>query len=117
MSQPPHEIGRQEYALLDAVRLGLTGDTRSLRQRARNLLRGGSGAVLSDAAREELRRLLTVEDELDPRRSSHSTTRLGPAAVTLEPRVVEDAETPALETTVQARVDQLIREHELRHLL
>lgn len=68
MSQA-HGRDRQEAALLDVVRLALAGDQRSLCQRARNLLRTGDCAVLSEAGRRYLQELLTAGGDHEPLRA------------------------------------------------
>jgi SpoVK/Ycf46/Vps4 family AAA+-type ATPase len=110
------EMERYEYALLDVVRLALSGDTRSLVQRTRNLLRGGSNPILSPSARNELRRVLASVAELEPQRSTSVSTR-GASSSGLAPSDLEDANPPILEAGTASRVEQLIREHKQRHLL
>lgn len=104
-------MDRQELALLDVVRLGLTGDTRSLRQRARNLMRGGSTATLSEPARQELQRLLGGLDSLEPRRSIPREKPEHQIAL------LEGADEPVLGRELRTRLEQVVREHEARHLL
>lgn len=116
MSQTQDDMQRHEYALLDVVRLALTGDSRSLQQRTRNLLRGGANPVLSSPARSELRRLLAGVEATEARRGVPAPLSTG-VAQEPQPVSIKDAERPALETTVEANVEQLIREHEQRHLL
>lgn len=113
---------RQEAALLDIVRLALNGDHRSLRQRARNLLRSGDAAVLSDAGRHYLQELLAAGGDLDPLRSRPASKRTrstvpmpGDAAPIAD--TARYAPPPVLERDAHDRVSRLIREHEHRHLL
>lgn len=108
-------MDRHELALLDVVRLGLNGDTRSLRQKARNLLRGGRAATLSEPARIELQKLLGSANAIEPRRSLPSETLT--EAGELRPVLLEDAEAPILEKTLAARLSQVMRERQARHLL
>jgi SpoVK/Ycf46/Vps4 family AAA+-type ATPase len=110
------EMERYEYALLDVVRLALSGDSRSLVQRTRNLLRGGSNPILSTSARNELRRVLASAAELEPRRGAPVGTR-GTPSPGVSPSDLEDANPPILEAGTAARVEELVREHEQRHLL
>ncbi|HEY0713624.1 MAG TPA: ATP-binding protein [Polyangia bacterium] len=104
-------MDRQELALLDVVRLGLTGDTRSLRQRARNLTRGGSTATLSEPARQELQRLLGGVESLEPQRT---VPRERPE---LRTALFDHADEPVLGKELSTRLEQILREHEARHLL
>jgi MoxR-like ATPase len=111
---------RQEAALLDAVRLALAGDQRSLRQRVRNMLRTGSDPLLSDQGRRYLQGLLATDDDLSPLRSEVDQA---PAAVPPpgEALPIPDAESealpPVLEAAAEEGVRRLIREYDHRHLL
>jgi hypothetical protein len=59
-----------EAALLDITRLALQGNVRSLRQRARNLLRDGDRGPLGPAARQRVGELLaTIEPVVQPLRA------------------------------------------------
>lgn len=112
---------RQEAALLDAVRLGLNGDQRSLRQRVRNMLRGGAEPLLSEEARRFLTELLADEEALAPLRGAPAEQ--APAALPApgEAAAILDTEAeappPILEGAAAERVGHLIREYEHRHLL
>lgn len=114
------QIERQEAALLDAVRLALAGDQRSLRQRVRNMLRTGSDPLLSDQGRRYLQGLLATDDDLSPLRSEVDQA---PAAVPPpgEAQPIPDAESealpPVLEASAEEGVRRLIREYDHRHLL
>ncbi len=113
---------RQEAALLDVVRLALSGDQRSLRQRARNLLRAGEHPVLSDEGRHYLTGLLRVGDELEPARTtgrSRATSRSAsaPPDVELILDTAAEAPRPVLDRAADEQVGRLIREYEHRHLL
>jgi SpoVK/Ycf46/Vps4 family AAA+-type ATPase len=121
MSEGKHKE-RQEAALLDAVRLGLSGDARSLRQRVRNMLRTGSDPLLSDEGRRYLQDLLSADDDLASLRSE-PVVEQGPAATPPpgEAIPVPDAEpeapSPVLDHIAEERVARLIREYQHRHLL
>jgi SpoVK/Ycf46/Vps4 family AAA+-type ATPase len=111
---------RQEAALLDVVRLALSGDERSLRQRARNLLRSGERPVLSDEGRHYLSRLLTAGGDLEPSRKA-SRPSLASTASPVDAELITDtaveAPPPVLDRAAEERVSRLIREYEHRHLL
>jgi MoxR-like ATPase len=116
MSEHQEALERYEYAILDVVRLALSGDSRSLLQRSRNLTRGGADPVLSAPARKELQRLLAQIDSVEHQRAvslPHDPRRAQPG----EPVELHEADAPALDQRTAARVEQLIREHERRHLL
>jgi len=122
MTEREAQESRQEAALLDVVRLALNGDQRSLRQRARNLLRSGPNQLLSPDGRRYLQNLLAAGGELSGMRtapSSEGATRQTPLpgdGVPI-PDVSEDAEPPVLEPPAEEKVRRLIREYEHRHLL
>lgn len=113
---------RQEAALLDAVRLGLNGDIRSLRQRVRNMLRTGSDPLVSEEARRYLNALLAADDDLPDLRSESSAQPM-PAAMPPpgEALPVPDSELeaprPVLDGVADEQVARLIRECQHRHLL
>jgi len=116
MSDHQDALERYEYAILDVVRLALSGDSRSLVQRSRNLTRGGADPVLSAAARKELQRLLAQTDSVEHQRAA--ALPQGPRrAHPHDPIELHEADAPALDPRTAARVEQLIREHERRHLL
>ncbi|HEX6204365.1 MAG TPA: ATP-binding protein [Solirubrobacterales bacterium] len=111
---------RREAALLEVVRLGLSGDQRSLRQRARNLLRSGSNPLLSDEGRRYLQNLLAPEDELTSFRGDVFEQK--PTAVPLPGEAMpipddREPQAPVLERAAEEKVRRLIREYENRHLL
>ncbi len=121
MSDSKHKE-RQEAALIDAVRLGLSGDSRSLRQRVRNMLRTGSEPLLSDEARRYLQGLLASEGALEPLRSEPvfdgPPSAVPPPGEALPiPDAEAEARAPVLESEAEEGVLRLIREYEHRHLL
>jgi hypothetical protein len=66
----PPDATPVEAALLDVLRLALQGNVRSLRQRARNLLRDGDKGPLGPSSREYVGELLaTIEPVVQPLRS------------------------------------------------
>lgn len=120
MSGGDDKNDRQEAALLDVVRLGLSGDQRSLRQRARNLLRSGPNQLLSDEGRRYLQSLLVSDDDLAhlrgevPERAGAQIPLPGEAVPIPDER---EAPAPVLERPAEEKVRRLIREYESRHLL
>src|SRR4051812_7998934 len=120
MSDSPYS-DRQEAALLDVVRLALSGDERSLRQRARNLLRAGEQPLLSESGRRYLAEILRAGGSLEPtRKPSGRSRRPGlPTEVGdgLHVDRARDARPPVLDRDADERVRRLVREHEHRHLL
>ena len=122
----PEGLDPREGALLDVTRLALRGDTRSLRQRMRNLLRGGADPVLTEPARLYLSQLLTDADPAPPMRTAN---RVPPSPLdglprddqTATPLVAaewpEPSNPPVLPDAIHRRLDRIVREHELRHLL
>jgi MoxR-like ATPase len=110
------EMERHEYALLDVVRLALSGDNRSLVQRSRNLLRGGSNPILSPSARAELKRVLASAADLEPRRGTSLSPSTEPSRA-IDPSELRDADSPTLAAGTAVCIQQLLREHEQRHLL
>jgi len=122
----PDGLDPQEGALLDIARLAIRGDSRSLRQRVRNLLRGGNDPVLTEPARQYLSRLLTDSDASAPMR----TTATGaPAALAGVPRDDQTATPlmaaewpeairgPVLPEALHRRIDRIAREHQMRDVL
>lgn len=66
----PSDTTPLEAAVLDITRLALQGDVRSLRQRARNLLRDGRDGPLRPSSREYIGELLaTIEPVVQPLRA------------------------------------------------
>lgn len=112
---------RQEAALIDAVRLALAGDQRSLRQRVRNMLRTGTDPLLSEEGRRYLQGLLAAEGDLAPLRSdaiSETPAAVPPPGEALPiPDSSSEAPSPVLEPSAEEGVLRLIREYEHRHLL
>ncbi|MFN2444333.1 MAG: AAA family ATPase [Vicinamibacterales bacterium] len=109
---------RREAALLDVVRLALNGDHRSLRQRARNLLRAGDHPVLSDEGRRILQGFLAAGGDLEPSRTSRRprSNPIGPGAELIAD-TADEAPPPVLDPQADEGVRRLIREYEQRHLL
>jgi SpoVK/Ycf46/Vps4 family AAA+-type ATPase len=114
------QLERREAALLDVVRLALSGDQRSLRQRARNLLRTGEKPVLSEEGRKILQGFLVAGNELEPSRAilrpRSIPANIGSSAE-LIPDTAGDAPPPVLDPEADEGVRRLIREYEHRHLL
>jgi hypothetical protein len=72
-SPKPSDATPLEAAVLDIIRLALQGNVRSLRQRARNLLRDGNQGPLGPSSREYVGELLaTIEPVVQPLRATPS---------------------------------------------
>ena len=109
-----------EEVLVQLARLGLRGDVSSMRRYLRRVLRGGSGASLTDTSREQLAALLTEEaatnavmrDVQDIRNKNDD----GASLVTVDAPSLDEPP-PLLPAESAAEIDQIIREHERAHEL
>jgi hypothetical protein len=122
----PDGLDPQEGALLDIVRLAIRGDSRSLRQRVRNLLRGGNDPVLTEPARHYLSRLLTDSDASAPMRTTASGAPTALAGVPRDDQTAaplmasewpEAVRAPVLPEALHRRIDRITREHQMQEVL
>jgi MoxR-like ATPase len=100
-----------EQAVVDLVRIGLSGDAASVRQLARRMLRRQTASVYSQALRDQLSSIILTQDQAVLRSARPPTpvqTDGQLALATVEDQMLEDP--PILTAEAQAAVDTLIDE-------
>jgi SpoVK/Ycf46/Vps4 family AAA+-type ATPase len=98
-----------EQAVVDLVRIGLSGDAASVRQLARRMLRRQTASVYSQALRDQLSSVILTQDQaiLRSARPPTPVQSDGPLALaTVEDQMLEDP--PILTAEAQAAIDTLI---------
>lgn len=98
-----------EQAVVDLVRIGLSGDAASVRQLARRMLRRQTASVYSQALRDQLSSIILTQDQAILRSARPPTpvqTDGQLALATVEDQMLEDP--PILTAEAQAAVDTLI---------
>jgi SpoVK/Ycf46/Vps4 family AAA+-type ATPase len=98
-----------EQAVVDLVRIGLSGDAASVRQLARRMLRRQTASVYSQALRDQLSSVILTQDQAILRSARPPTPVQSDgqlALATVEDQMLEDP--PILTAEAQAAIDTLI---------